>query len=338
MSKVFKWYNIARLFSFGAMFMFVAGGRGIGKTYSGKKYIINRAIKHREQFIYLRRFKSDLKMRAGFFSDIAYEFPEWEFQVNGSLAQMRKRGEDKAKWIDIGMFVALTNAQNYKSGAFPNVKTILFDEFIIEKGFTRYIDDEYNVFLNFYNTVDRWQDKTKVLFFANAVSIDNPYFVELSVRPTEQGQFIQDPSGGNFWVAEFPDSAAFADQVFETRFGKFIKNSEYAKYAVGNEFADNHEKLLESKNSHARYEFTLETRKGTFSIWRDLRAGKFYVQGKQPKDPVVYTMVAASMSEEKTLIVFGDRPLSELRTAYRHGRVFFDTPPTRNNFLEVFRR
>lgn len=346
LKKVFKWYNFARLFSFGAMWMFVVGGRGMGKTYGAKKYVIKRALKGREQFIYARRYKSEIRGRGEFFTDIMEEFPGYEFRVNGLKAEACKRSDitedGKKKWFVIGFFVALSNAQTYKGVPFPNVKTIIFDEFINEKGQLRYLDDEYNVFMNFYVTVDRWQDKTRVLFLANSVSIDNPYFVSLGIVPKNGEEWVIgdiDPVDGKpFYVANFPDAKDFANQVFDTRMGRFIKDSDYAKYAVGNEFADNHDKLLEGKTSSARYEFTLETHKGKLSIWRDLREGKFYIRGKHPKDTVDYTLVHGNVDEDVTLMVFADRPLSELRTAYRHGRVFFDAAPTRNNFLEVFKR
>lgn len=339
--KRHPYYSFARVFSYNAVYNFLCGGRGIGKTYGAKKQAIKDNIRRGDQFVYLRRFKSEMiAAKQTFFADIEHEFKDWDFRVQGNLAQratVESRGTKKRAWIDMGYFVSLSTAQTQKSVAFPRVTKILFDEFIIENGANvQYLKDEVNVFNNFYNTVDRSQDKTTVYFLANAVSIMNPYFIEYEIRPDKMGEFATLKNG--FILCHFPDSKLYAKSVGETRFGRFIAGTEYAKYAVDNEFADANETLLDLKPHTAVYQFTLETKRGVFSVWYDYPSGLYYILSRLPKEQLFFTLVPEKIDEGKTLVAFGDRVLSSLRTAFRHAQVMFDKPAARNAFIEVFTR
>jgi hypothetical protein len=336
----FTYYNYDKLYSFNGAYNFVCGGRGLGKTFGAKEKALKKAIKRGEMFIYLRRFKTELPMaKATFFEDIAPLFPDYDFRSNGPLAEMSpitERDKKKRKWQTIGYFFALTEAQKLKSVALKKVTLIIFDEFIIEKGATHYLPQEEIIFNNLYSTVDRYGDKTKVLFLANAVSIMNPYFIAWNIRPPEDGEFVISHDG--FIVAHFPKAEQFTNEVKQTRFGRFIDGTEYAEYAVANQFSDNDDSLIEVKGYKARYQFTLECHNGTFSIWYDMINQRYYAQASRPKDELIFTLVMERMNTEKTLMTFADRPLGELRAAYRSGKMLFDEPSTRNAFYEVFKK
>lgn len=363
------YYDYAKLFSFNCTYNFLLGGRGLGKTFGAKVKATKDAVKTTEfavekttvwqkngnaveqavqtvregdQFVYLRRYKPELRLaRDTFFADFQHKFPNMDFRINGIEAQMspaKFRNTKGRAWATIGYFIALVNAQSYKSVAFPKVKLIIFDEFIIEKGALHYLPDEAKVFNNFYSTVDRWKDKTRVLFLANSVAINNPYFIEYGIDPkqADENGFIRLFNG--FMLCHFPDSKEFESDVYNTSFGQFIKGTEYADYAVGNNFADNADSLIKQKSSSAKYFYTLETLTGTFSIWYDMKLNEYYAQAKRPKDETIFTLVRDKMDDNKTLMTFSDKPLGDLRTSFRHARLWFDKPATRNAFLEVFKR
>jgi len=344
MATKHPYYSYNRILSYNAVYNFIVGGRGLGKTFGAKKRVIDEYLKHGNQFIYVRRYKSELSnSKLTFFSDIAYLFPEFIFRIQGGEAQMARADTDpKAKnaWQTIGYFVALSTGQSQKSVSFPRVKTIIFDEFIIEKGAVHYLPDESTIFNNFYSTVDRWQDKTKVFFLANSVSIMNPYFMKYEIEPDKADDkgFIRKMD--NFIACHFPDSKLFAMSVFQTRFGKFIKDSdvEYADYAVGNTFHDNNDGLISSKDSKARYNYTIETKTGSFSVWYNIFTGEYTIQEKLPKKQLVFTLVPEKMGEDKTLLVYSDKLMQQLRAAFRTARITFDKPTTRNTFIAVFSR
>lgn len=346
-----KYYDFGPILSYNAVYNLACGGRGIGKTYGAKKLAIRDAIRKGEEFIYLRRYKTELSAsRDTFFADVGVEFPEKDFRIHGNRAQMSdpinpdeyeteadfSKANKARVWVTIGYFIALSTAQKQKSVSYPKVTKIIFDEFIIEKGALHYLPDETIAFNNFYSTVDRYSDRVKVFFLANSVSIMNPYFIAWDIVPSESNEFVRKANG--FIVAHFPDSDEFAKDIFRTRFGQFIEGTDYAEYAVANQFADNNDSLVSVKGHKAKYQFTLECETGTFSVWYAMTNNHFYVQTRLPGNQTVYTLVPEKMSEDKTLMTVRDKPLAYLRASFNTGRMWFDRPSTRNTFREIFKR
>lgn len=334
-------YNYGPVRSRNGVFNFIVGGRGIGKTYGAKKAAIDAFITKGHMFIYLRRYRDELSAaRKTFFADVSREFPDYIFRDAEGKAQICRNPEAEKGdrvWEDMGYFVNLSTAQQFKSVSYERVRTIIFDEFIIEKGAVQYLTNEARVMMDFYQTVDRWMDKTTVFFLANSVSIINPYFMEWNIQPTRE--WVTRNKG--FIICHFPADGEFGEAVRKTRFGQFIAGTEYEAYSIGNQFRDNHESMLGDKTADHKYMFTLETETGIFSCWSHWTmetSTTWHVQAKRPGDEVVLTMVAASMDETKRLVAFNSPILGSLRTAFRHGAVTFDSPTTRNQFIHIFNR
>jgi hypothetical protein len=335
--KIHPYYDYGSLLSRNGVFNYLVGGRGLGKTFGAKDQAIKRYIRNGDMFIYVRRYETEIKTIGTFFDDIAEKYPDWDFKVDGRaflISPATERDAKKRKWTIFGFAVVLSKAQQFKSVAYPRVTLIIFDEFIIEKGVIHYLPGEAKLFLNFFLTVDRGQDKTIVLFLANAVSVINPYFLEYKIRPKEGTEWLRMNDG--FTICHFPKAADYAKSFMETRFGKFIQGTEYADYAIGNEFSDNSDLLIRQKDSDAKYLMSLENRLGTFSVWHNLNTDEYFSQAKLPGNEIKYTLLPENMSEEKTLLLQNDRYVQDLRTAYRVGRMFFDNPTTRNIFIDLF--
>lgn len=328
--RKFSYYDFGRVLSYNAVINMIMGARGLGKTYGAKKIVIKNAIERGEEFIYLRRYRPELKNRDNFFSDIAHEFPGYEFRVNGPRAEYRLEGDDK--WKTMGYFQALSIAGHVKSVAFPLVTTIIYDEFIIEQGVTRFLPDEVTKFLDFYSTVDRYQDKTRVFMLSNAVTIMNPYFAAWGVTPEKELTRF----GDGFVVAHFVDSEKFAREVMNTRFGRFIKDfsGTYADYAVQNDFRDNDGRLVAKKDSKAQYDFSIRCSSGAFSVWVGQSA--VFFQRRQPKKVGIMYTITDDVREGEIGLVRNDKICQWLRRKYRAGRLFFDSPQSRNGFQELF--
>lgn len=331
------YYNFDKLYSYNGVYNFVCGPRGVGKTYGAKFKAIKKFLRDGEQFIYLRRYKTELNTVRGFFADIAHEFKGIHFRINGKQFEVCREPKNNPKenvWEIMGYFFALSIAQSLKGMSFHEVRTIIFDEFIIEKGAVHYLPDEATVFTNFYSTVDRNKDKTRVLFLANSVSIENPYFIKYKIRPDETGEFVVSHNG--FIIAHFHDADKFSTEVYKTRFGQFIKNSEYADYALGNQFADNHKTMIAKKPSEAEYAYTLETIDGTFSVWYNRSDGTYYLLERRPGNELLFTMIPQRVDENKRLLLKNNEHLRILRAAFTNGIMYFDSPHTRNAMLQVF--
>jgi hypothetical protein len=328
----YDYYDFGPLLSHNAAINIVIGERGVGKSYGAKRHVIKKWIKTGELFIYLRRYQEELIARDTFFDDIHHEFPEYEFRANGNTFEGKKLEEKK--WRIMGYAIALSTSQKNKSQAYPLVKTIIFEEFILEKGFVRYMPNEVNAFLGFYSTVDRGQDKTKVLMLANAVSEMNPYSLtwEFKPNPNKPITTYQD----NFIAVDFPKSEEYTKQFLTTRFGKFIEQTEYAKYAVHNEFADTRTEFVRPKDPKARFLYNLQTRHGWVSVWRTLTPLEYYVSRTLPPNSLSFTMMPEKLKPGMALLLYNDDDIKRLRLMYRTDRMRFDSSQAENIFLDLF--
>lgn len=330
MSNEKTYYSLDRLLSYGAMFNIAVGARGLGKTYACKKRAIKRALDGGEEFVYLRRFQTELKHVSTFFNDIRGEFPEWELSVDGRKAKVRPKGSD-GEWTTIGYFLALTAGATLKSVSYPNVHTLIFDEFIIEEGTRHYLPAEVDTFLDLYSTIDRNNDRVKVFMLSNAVRCVNPYFIEWRIQT---GKAFQ-RRGGGYLVCELIDNGAFAGEVSRTRFGKFIKETspEYASYAIDNLFSDDTEDLLGKKPPEARLIATLRTRTGEVSLWHDDMM--WYVQRKLPRDCDVRLAYKVRARDGERVQTKGEGYMAILVHAIKDGRVRFDSIESRETIWSV---
>jgi hypothetical protein len=213
-----SYYDFGPVLSRNGVYNFILGARGLGKTYGAKRKAIRDYLNKGDQFIYLRRYNTELKsVKTTFIADIAHEFPQLTFRLQGEELQARPTGTDK-QWDTMCYFVALSKTQQKKSVSYPRVKTIIYDEFIIDRGVIHYMANEVKAFNDFYSTVDRYKDKTRVLFLANSVSIMNPYFIEWDIAPKRNDEWITKFNG--FMVAHFPQADAFVGEVYATKFGQ----------------------------------------------------------------------------------------------------------------------
>lgn len=335
------YYNFDKLFSYNGVINIVAGGRGIGKTYGIKAKIIRAGIERGEQFIFMRRYREELQATMKtFMADVGHLWPEYDFRVEQKelqYAHVSTKDEKPREWRTIGFFIPLSIAQNYKSTAFPEVRTIVMDEFIKETSSpSPYLRKEADALVNFFFTVDRGQDRTRLVMLANAVTIDNPYFISWKIRPDQESEWVIKDKG--FIVAHFPDSDLFQMSIYSTRFGQWIKGSEYADYAVGNNFSDNTEELMEEKAPTAKAKYNIETETGTFCLWFDAMPGKWYVTRKLARLDKTVTLDTHRMGDGKVVWTHSDPRMQILRRAFHTGRMYFDDPHSRNAFMEVFKR
>ena len=175
----------------------VVGARGTGKTYGCFKWL----IEHGEKFIYLRRLKSQLdecKRETGnpfkkINADLGINIKP--FSAGGSVAfnKEEKNGEN----VSVG--VALSVVANIRGIDYSDYNYVVFDEFISSDG-ERPIKNEFQAFLNFYETVNRnreldGKNAVKCIMLGNANRISNVYFtgwhcMRLALNMIKGNQYI----------------------------------------------------------------------------------------------------------------------------------------------------
>lgn len=280
----------------------IVGNRGGGKTYGAKEWAIDNFIKNKEQFGYIRRYKDDLREpMQRFFDDISGQYPDYEFKTDSKHFYIRlKPDNEKEPWTNddiAGFGFVLSTASNKKSIAYPNITTLIFDEFLLDKGNQMYLSDEPGKLLNLYETIARpgTGHKRVVLFMlANALSVTNPYFLYWDLKmPTKQ-----DKNGKYIWkhptrpiLVEDVRNEKFIDAKLNTEFGKLIVGTKYADYSINNKFLLDNDTFIEKKSAKARYFFTFAYKGKNYGVWIDSSEGKMWVsEATDPSFPLIYSL------------------------------------------------
>lgn len=323
-------YNPNKLLSFNRILSFVIGARGIGKTYGMKKYGINRFIKHGEQFIYLKRYKTDIKGIDQFFDAVSQEFPKHVFKVKGRELYI----DDKlAGWV-----MPLSSWQSVKSREFPNVCTILYDEFLLEKSSKQsYMQDEPKALLNFMDTVIRNRDNARVICMSNAVSIVNPFFLYFNIVPDIDKRYNAYES----IVVEIPDSKDFTDERKKTKFGKLISDTDYGAFSLGNEFINDSKVFIERRSKESKFQFAVVYNGMTIGVWVDVDKGVMYASNEfDPSSKHVFALTTDDL-DEKTMMMINWKQnyyISKMVNAFLNGYLRFDNQVLRNIGYEMFKK
>ena len=181
MSKI-KYYNISNMLKTNADYMILLGQRSNGKSYQAKTTVLKNAYENNRKFIYLRRWKEDIKAKAvtAYFEDIdVKKITNNEYDSitawNGTLYFCYTNEKNEiVKDKEIGRYCALNEYERYKSWAFIDYDYILYEEFITD---AVYLPNEPRQLQQFVSTVAR-NDKIKVILIGNTLSRICPYFSE----------------------------------------------------------------------------------------------------------------------------------------------------------------
>ena len=324
------YYNPNKLLSYNRILNFIIGARGIGKTYGYKKYCINRFLKSGEQFIYLKRYKTDVKGVEQFFDTVAQEFQGTSFKVKGRELYINDK---LAGWV-----MPLSSWQSVKSREFPNVCTILYDEFLLEKSSKQmYMQDEPKALLNFMDTVIRNRDNARCICMSNAVSIVNPFFLYFGLVPNIDKRYNAYES----IVIEIPDSVDFTEERKKTKFGKLIDGTDYGDFSLGNEFINDSQVFIEKRSKESRFQFSVVYNGMTIGAWVDTEKGILYLSNDyDPTSKKTYALTTDDL-DENTLLMNNWKNnyyLGKMVNAFLNGYLRFDNQVLRNVGYEMFKK
>lgn len=192
--KELEFYSFDHILEHNATYNVIFGERSNGKTYGSLKYAIDQYFNgNGGELGIIRRWQEDIrgnrasgmfngllqndevaKLSRGEFTGIYYyasKFYFCNYDDNG-----------KVIYSDQDIFAhafALSDTEHNKSISYPNIKTIVFDEFL-----TRgvYLNDEFVLFMNSVSTIVRERDDVKIFMLGNTVNKYCPYFAEMGLK------------------------------------------------------------------------------------------------------------------------------------------------------------
>lgn len=248
--------NFEYIWTIDCPFIFIIGGRGTGKTYGGLLSIHERIKGTEDQFIYLRRSRAQL-------SDIVTSefnpFNNINRQTGSNVivapatktfdgffeAEVQDDGTLVPHGAPIGYAVSISTAQNSRGLDRPQIKYILFDEFI-KLDSEKAIKGEASAFFYTYETVNRNREleglpPVRCFFCANSNKIDNPLFDELElVAVVEKMRRKRNPiyidKARGLAIIDLPADGPIAMAKRQTALYKLAAGTEYARMALENSY------------------------------------------------------------------------------------------------------
>ena len=329
-------YNYDKLFSYSdGIYFFVLGERGVGKSYGAIVKAVKNYLKDGSQFVYLRRYQTELETAVPKFFDALIEndeFPELELKVKKSdkMSKFLINGEVA------GYAVALSTANILKSTSFAKVTLIIFDEFIIDKGAYHYLKNECEQMLDITETIGRLRD-IKVLFLGNSISKSNPYFNYFDLSLPYQSDFKTFKDG--LIVVNYIKNEAYRKVKKASKFGRLIEGTDYAKYAIDNEFLRDNNAFIEKRKEDA-VNWNIVTIYGhKYGIWVGKKTHKIYVESNyNPSNRLVYSTDEYSHSEEALLISAKRDWFRIVIENYKIGNVRFESQRCKDDCMKILRK
>ena len=320
-------YDLSKMQSYNALLNFLLGGRGIGKTYGMKKWSINDFLKRGKQFIYLRRYKSELKDVDKFFNTVSQEFPDCDFETKGHTFYINNKCA--------GYAVSLSTALTKKSAEYPNVNKIIYDEFLIMKSNLHYIPNEPEMFLEFFETVARMRDDVRAFFLGNATSENNPYFVYFNLRCPEQ--FYYDKNR-YILVENIKNSASFVEAKKNTRFGKLIQGTEYADYSIDNQFFSDDSTFIEEYKGRMKLVSCIRFNKQEVGMWQTFDNRLYFCDKINYDCPCCMAYQKEDVNEHYNMGMKRGFTAELLRRYFRRNDVLYQNIFIKNLVFDVLRK
>lgn len=328
------YYNVNKTLSHNAFINMVIGIRGYGKTYGLKRKAIKDFLEKGSEFIYLRRYDTELQsVQANLFDDIILNDDTF-----GAEVQYRKGGYYSINDEVAGYPIALSRSNYYKSASFPKVNLIIFDEFIVDTTKNmRYLKNEVRTLLDFIETIFRSRDNGKVFMLANSLSFVNPYTLYWDLKLPKNKKWSKAVDG--LVLCEIVGDDEFVDRKKDTIFGKLNAGTEFERYSVMNEFILDNDTFVERKSPNAKYLFTFQFRDEKFGVWIDYAQGLYYVtESVDPSCKLVYSTTMEDHSPNALLFKKANKGLfSKLIDGYKLGITRFESIKVKNIVSELIR-
>lgn len=189
-----KYYTLDNILTYNADYNVIYGERSNGKTTSVLLYAFEQICSnnYQGQLAIIRRYADDYKgakgqqmfesfMHNGWvekythgeYNSIKYYSAQWflcKYDEDGELVAKRDK--------PFALAFSLSSEEHYKSTSYPDVKWILFDEFISRQ---YYLPQEFVTFQNLLSTIIRLRDDVKIFMCGNTINKYCVYFAEMGL-------------------------------------------------------------------------------------------------------------------------------------------------------------
>lgn len=330
------YYNMSKLLSYNALYNFVLGERGNGKTYQGKKRMLELWVKKRKQSMYVRRTVTEIdEIKDTLFNDIQKDYPNLEITVKGYQGFIN--GECFC------YFVGLSTSSNKKSASYPDVDMIFFDEYIITKtGNKNYLQNEMILLHGLVDTVFRPPLRNPFVYLcANSVSYVNPFFSFFNIEPKPGDKFITLVQDGDVNVCvELTDTQDYREVKKKSRFAKMLEGTDYASYSIDNNVLEDTTDFIINKKPCGFNYFRGAFRVGNFIMgcWSEgaMDTGVWFGLSYDKNHNWKYTVYSNQNFEgwKNVKIDRNNYNIKYIKKCFLDGRAYFENQEIKKKFIE----
>lgn len=222
-------------------FLYIAiGGRGIGKTYS----VLKGLIEENEKFIYVRRTENELANSCNEYMN-PFESLNRDLGVNYQLKALKESFIILNNDEPAGIAGALSTFGKYRGADFSPYDYIVFDEFISTSPVDQLKKHEGQLFFNMIETVQRNREliggkSIKIICLANSNKLDSGILRELKLAEVIRNMKVNglekyiDKERG-FYLT-LPANLSITKEKTKTKLYRLTKGCRYYDMAINNDF------------------------------------------------------------------------------------------------------
>ena len=320
------YFNLDKLYSHnGWIIAMIIGERGVGKSFASKRHVMNRFLKYGEQFIYLRRYKTELDTSlATFFDDLRDKgyFVDHDLEVVKSKMLTKFLCDGKV----CGYAVPLSTSNILKSTSFPKVATIIYDEYMLDNSGTyRMLKHEPELLCDLIETVGRLRD-IKVLMLGNNTGFYSSPFTAFWGLELPYGSEFRTFKDGLI-IVQYIKNEEYRAAKKASKFGKLVEGSVWGDYAIENKSLRENTDFLEKRPSKSKYHGTLIINGESVGVWCGDNAFVYLSDDYDPNTLYKFACKYTDHNEHSVLLNARENwLLSYVIRAYKQGWVRFENP------------
>lgn len=316
-----EYFSAKSILSKGALFNYILSDRSDGKTFDIKVRALENFINKRKTTIYLRRYKTEFtdELKQCFFDEVlnvpkyTLLYGDYKFRYN----KMKIEIYIDNKWQTIVYFIPLTMSAKLKSTlVVKDICEIDFDEYIPLDN--RYIKNEMMLLLEFWKSVDRDRDNTRLIICGNKVTPFSPFFDYFNIPLSITSDKIRTYKNGTIAVQIY-SSEEHRDYRKQSRFNDLIKDTSYSDYDNGGILQAINVKIKQRNN--ALFFMSFKSELGEGSIW--FKNECFYISQYKRKDGPILCDKYYNIERDIILIEYGNF-IKILKKAYLLGLFYFE--------------
>lgn len=324
------YYNYRKTLSYQANLNFIIGERGVGKTYGLLKEFVKNFQKTEQQFMYVRRYQSEIdKIDKKLFDAHLrnHEFGE-DFGLSYNKQTYYYNG------LPVCYMHALSKESDLKSVPLPNIRYIIYDEFLITNRTKRYLPHEPNAFLSLIQSVYRERDP-HVFCLGNASSITNPYFSFFNLSLPYKSEYKTFKNGTI--LVNYIQNQAYRAKMKKSKFGQIIAGTAYGDYAIENQFINDDHSFIARRTPKSWLFACLYIEQRNYGLWIDSSSGNMYIsKAYDPKNPRNFALLQSDHTEISRLVTVRNSPwFKKMIDCYRNNQLFFENINIKNYVLKA---